>query len=178
MFLIQHELKDWANVALRRGYLAVVFCASDHCDDTETFLAAYPGYDWSVLMRRAWAASRCVDYLDQVPEADVNKIAIAGHSRYGKQSLLSTAFDERIAVAILSSTGSAGVNSARYLGDQNSGQSIEISTRSNPQWYHTGWRFFVGRENKLPADFNQLVALCAPRPCLLTGAINDLNMST
>ena len=56
--------------ALQRGYLCCVYAGSDSRDDTDTFVKAYPEYDWSRLTRRAWAAGRCIDYLETVPEAD------------------------------------------------------------------------------------------------------------
>jgi hypothetical protein len=34
-------------------------------------------------------------------------------------------------------------------------------------------RFFAGRENKLPVDQPELIACIAPRPCLISTALND-----
>jgi dienelactone hydrolase len=174
VFLTQASHRDWALIALRRGYLACVYAGADGVDDTDSFVAAYPGYDWSRLLRRAWAASRCIDYLAQVPQANQQQIAITGHSRNGKQSLIATAFDERIALVISSSSGAGGVLSARDFSEQHMGEGIELITRRFPDWFHPRWRFFVGREDKLPVDIPDLVALAAPRPCLLSIAVNDM----
>jgi len=173
VFMTQHNHREWALIALRRGYVGCVYAGADSRDDTDTFVAAYPGYDWSRLARRAWAASRCVDYLTTVPEADVQRIALTGHSRNGKQSLIASALDERIAVVISSSSGAGGAMTARFKSGQHFGESIELLTRVFPDWFHPRLRFFVGREHKLPVDMHELVALSAPRPCLLSIALND-----
>ncbi len=173
VFMTQPGLEPWAALAVTRGYLACVYAASDACDDTDSFLAAYPDADWSRLTRRAWAVSRCVDYLAQVAEADTHRIALAGHSRNGKQSLIAAALDERISVVISGSSGAGGAMSARYFSDAEQGESIEFLTRGFPEWFHPRFRFFAGREHKLPVDMHELVALVAPRACLLSVAHND-----
>ena len=165
VFVTQHFHRPWAQIALSRGYIACVYAGSDTLDDTDTFSAAYPGYDWSRITRRAWAGSRCVDYLQSEPLADRSKIAITGHSRNGKLSLIASALDERFAAVISSSSGSGGALSARTNTEQHFGEGIEFITRRFPDWFHPRWRFFVGREDKLPVDIPDLVALSAPRPC-------------
>ncbi len=173
VFMTQDNHRAWAMVALRRGYACVVYAGADSKDDTETFIDAYPDYDWSKLVRRAWAAGRCIDYLETVPEVNLEQIVLTGHSRNGKTSLMASALDERIAAVISSSSGAGGVLPTRYYSEQHFGEGIENITRSFPDWFHPRWRFFVGREHKLPVDLHELVALSAPRSCLLSIAYND-----
>lgn len=173
VFLTQEEVRDWAHVAVRRGYLACVYATADDRDDTDTFVAAYPDYDWGRLTRRAWATSRAIDYLTKLPEADTRRIALSGHSRYGKQSMIAAAMDERIKAVVSSSSGAGGVLSTRYFSESDYGESVQIITRSFPDWFTPRFRFFSGREDKLPIDFHELVALVAPRACLLSLALND-----
>ncbi len=173
VFMTQDNHRGWALIALRRGYIACVYAGADQRDDTDSFVAAYPEYDWSRLCRRGWAAGRCIDYLETLPEVNVRQIAIAGHSRNGKTSLMAAALDERIAVVISSSSGAGGTIPARICGMEHSAEDIESITRSFPEWFHPRWRFFSGREQKLPVDLPQLVAMSAPRPCLLSTAYND-----
>jgi pimeloyl-ACP methyl ester carboxylesterase len=160
-------------LAQRRGYVACAYAGSDATDDTDTFIAEYPGYDWSRLMRRAWAGSRVIDYLVTLPQVNPQQIAITGHSRNGKLAMMATAFDDRIALVISSSSGAGGVLSARYFSEQHFGEGIELITRVFPEWFHPRLRFFVGHEDKLPVALPDLVALAAPRPCLLSIALND-----
>jgi dienelactone hydrolase len=178
VFMTQSFHRDWALIALKRGYLACIYAGSDDKDDTDTFVAPYAEYDWSRITRRAWAASRCVDYLAGVPQADMSRIAITGHSRNGKLSMIASALDERFALVISSSSGAGGVLTARHFSEQHGGEGIELITRRFPDWFHPRWRFFVGREHKLPVDLHELVALSAPRPCLLSLALNDHVEST
>ena len=53
------------------------------------------------------------------------------------------------------------------------GEGIESTTRMFPRWFHPRLRFFAGREDRLPFDANLLVALIAPRACLMQYALND-----
>ena len=69
-------------------------------DDTDGIAERFPGYDWSRLARRAWAARRFVDYLATMPEADGDRIVVAGRSRNGKLALIASALDERFAAVI------------------------------------------------------------------------------
>ena len=173
VFITQDNHRGWALIALRRGYIACVYAGADQRDDTDSFTAAYPKYDWSRLCRRGWAAGRCIDYLTTLPEVNARQIAIAGHSRNGKTSLMAAALDERIAAVISSSSGTGGTIPSRACGSQDLAEDIESITRSFPEWFHPRWRFFSGREQKLPVDMPQLVAMSAPRPCLLSTACND-----
>ena len=173
VFMTQDNHRGWAQIALRRGYIACVYAGSDSRDDTDTFVEAWPDYDWSRLMRRGWAASRCLDYLETVPEANTAQSALTGHSRNGKTSLMGAALDERIAVVISSSSGVGGAVASRYCGEHHFSEGIEHITRRFPDWFHPRWRFFVGREHKVPVDLHHLIALAAPRACLLSVATND-----
>jgi pimeloyl-ACP methyl ester carboxylesterase len=173
VFISQDNHRAWGLIALRRGYIACIYAGSDSRDDTATFIEPYPEYDWSKLMRRGWAASRCIDYLETVPQAHLDQIALTGHSRNGKTSLMASAMDERISAVISSSSGAGGCNPTRTFSEQHMGEGPEFITRNFPDWFHPRFRFFTGREDKLPIDLHQLVALSAPRPCLIRTAVND-----
>jgi pimeloyl-ACP methyl ester carboxylesterase len=166
--------RAWAQVAVRRGYLGVVYAGSDGQDDAAPLAALYPQYDFALLPRRAWAGSIALDYVETLPEADVRHVGLTGHSRDGKQALIGAAFDERITAVIPSSTGVGGTLPYRLRGERNQGEGIESTTRSFPTWFHPRLRFFSGREDRLPVDGNLLVALVAPRSCLISYGINDL----
>ena len=158
----------WVPVAVARGYIGVIFMAADQQDDSDKYIEVYPDYDFSCLTRRAWAASRAVDYLYTLPEVDRKCIAISGHSRNGKMSLIAAAYDERITAAIPSSGNTGECNPWRYTTDPFATESIEQITSSFPQWFHPRIRFFAGREDKLPFDQNSFLSLVAPRSVLMT----------
>jgi dienelactone hydrolase len=173
VFLTQDNHRRWASVALSRGYLACVYAGADSRDDTGAWTNVWPECDWTKLTRRAWAASRCVDYLLTLPEVDGRQIALAGHSRNGKTSLIAAALDPRIGAVISSSSGAGGACPWRLFSESQFGEGIELITRQFPDWLHPRLRFFVGRENKLPFDQHELIACIAPRPCLISTALND-----
>ncbi|HEX72688.1 MAG TPA: hypothetical protein ENN65_05190, partial [Candidatus Hydrogenedentes bacterium] len=173
VFMTQDNHRGWAQIALRRGYIACVYAGADSRDDTDTFCEAWPEYDWSRLMRRGWAAGRCLDYLETVPEANAKQSALTGHSRNGKTSLMGAALDPRIAVVISSSSGVGGSMPSRYSGEHHFTEGIEHITRNFPEWFHPRWRFFIGREHKIPVGVHHFAALAAPRACLLSIATHD-----
>lgn len=173
VFLTQDNHRRWALVAVSRGYVGAVYAGADSRDDTGAWAEIWPGYDWSKLTRRAWAAGRCVDYLLTLPEVDGRRIALTGHSRNGKAALMAAALDERIAAVISSSSGAGGACTWRLFSEPQFGEGIELITRLAPDWFHPRLRFFVGREDKLPVDQHQLIACIAPRPVLLSTALND-----
>jgi predicted esterase len=173
VFITQDNHRSWALVALSRGYIGCVYAGADSRDDTAAWPALWPGYDWTKLTRRAWAASRCVDYLLNVPMVDKSRIALTGHSRNGKTALIAAALDPRITAVISSSSGAGGACSWRLFSEAQFGEGIELITRTFPDWLHPRLRFFAGREEKLPIDQPQLLACIAPRPCLISSALND-----
>ncbi|MEP7365927.1 MAG: alpha/beta hydrolase [Acidobacteriota bacterium] len=172
VFLTNHgRNRPWIYTAVRRGYIACVYHATDprygNGDDSDAWHDVYSEYDFSVLAKWAWAASRAVDYLVTLPEVDTSKIGLTGHSRNGKQALLAAAFDERIGAVIPSSGNSGESDPWRYTTDPFVNESIELLAGAQSHWFHPRLRFFVGREDKLPVDQNTLLALVAPRGLML-----------
>lgn len=173
VFMTQWNHRGWGEIAVRRGYIGVIYAGADSKDDTEAYASLYPEHDFTTLMRRAWGAMRAVDYLYSLPEVDKSKIAIAGHSRNGKQALMAAAFDERFTAVIPSSGGTAAENSFRFTDDRFDNESLDEISANFPHWLHPRLRFFHGREHKLPVDQNMLMSLIAPRGLLLSSAITE-----
>lgn len=162
-----------ANTLLQRGYVAVGYAASDFNDDTADLPALYPEYSFAKLPRRAWALKAVLDYLETVPQVNMDQVAVYGYSRDGKMATIATAIDERIDGVLAGSTGVGGTLPYRLAGERNHGESIESTTRMFPDWFHPRLRFFSGRDDRLPVDGNLLVALVAPRACLIHFNRND-----
>lgn len=173
VFISQWNHRGWAQIAVRRGYMGVVYAGADELDDTMHYQEVYPSYDWSALMTRAWGASRAVDYLYTLPQVDKAKIALTGHSRNAKLSLLAAAFDERFTAVISSSGGTGGEIPYRYTDETHENESIDYLNSIRPQWFHPRLRFYNGREHKLPIDQNSLMALIAPNALLLSSSIRE-----
>ena len=173
VFMTQWNHRGWAQIAVRRGYIGVIYAGADAKDDTHQYLELYPDHDWTTLMTRAWGAHRAVDYLYSLDEVDKSKIAITGHSRNGKQSLLAAAFDDRITAVISSSGGTGGEFPYRYTDDRHNNESIDFLASRRTHWLHPRLRFYRGREHKLPIDQNSLMALVAPNALLLSSSIRE-----
>jgi cephalosporin-C deacetylase-like acetyl esterase len=159
--------------ALARGYISAGFAGNDGQNDANAYVPLYPQYDFADLPRRAWSAQMLVDYLYTLPQVDKQHIAINGYSRDGKMALIAAGIDPRITAVIPGSTGVGGVMPWRLGSERGFGESIESTTRNFPTWFVPRLRFFSGREDRLPVDGNLLVALVAPRACLITYGNND-----
>lgn len=178
VFLTNHpRTRPWVATAVRRGYIGCIYYAADpmygNDDDSDRYVELYPDYDFPVLARWAWAAMRAVDYLYTLPEVDRQKIGLTGHSRNGKQALLAAAFDERIGAVIPSSGNTGECDPWRYTTDMFSNESIQLLTGAQPHWFSPRLRFFAGREDKLPVDQHTLMALVAPRGCMMYSAYSE-----
>lgn len=158
----------WTDVAVRRGYVGCLVAASDRQDDTEAFARLYPGYDFTCLARRAWGISRAIDYLVTLELVEQDQIALSDHSRGGKMSTWAAAFDERLTAVVGSSSVTGESLAWRHATDRYANETLEQITRNYPHWFHPRLRFFAGRENKLPVDMHEMVALVAPRAYMIT----------
>jgi hypothetical protein len=129
-----------------------------------------PGpHDWGTIAAWAWGLQRAVDYLVTDRDIDKDRIAVVGHSRNGKTALLAAAFDERIALAIPHQAGCGGTAPSRGK----VGESVKQINTSFPHWFNDEFTKFNEQVDRLPFDQHELIALVAPRPVLLTNAVED-----
>jgi dienelactone hydrolase len=169
---------SWVQAAVRRGYIGCRFTGTDpkygYPDDSEKYEDIWwPEYDFSTMMRWGWAASRAIDYLYTLDYVNRDHIALTGLSRNGKMALWAAAYDERIKAVVPISGCTGGENPYRYSSDKYNSETLEVLSRLRPHWMHPRLRFFVGRESKLPADQNSLMALVAPRGLMLSASITE-----
>ncbi|HOW71808.1 MAG TPA: alpha/beta fold hydrolase [Phycisphaerae bacterium] len=175
VFMTQSTHRRVGLIGLARGYLVCVYPGGDGNDQGDKFAEAYPKADWGRLTRRAWLASRVLDYLVTLPEVRKDQIALTGHSRNGKQTMIAAALDERFTAVVSSSSGTGGDSPFRFVSETAFEESVEFMSRQQgtADWFHPRIRMFTGREDKLPTDIHALAALIAPRFCLLSTACND-----
>jgi hypothetical protein len=118
--------------------------------------------DWGSLRAWAWGASRALDYFETDKAVDAKKVGIEGHSRYGKATLVTMAYDSRFAVAFVSSSGEGGAKIHR----RNAGELVEnVASSGEYHWMAGNFIKYAGplTPNDLPVDSHELIALCAPR---------------
>ncbi len=128
--------------------------------------------DWGALRAWAWGASRALDYFETDKSVDAKQVGVEGHSRYGKATIVAMAYDQRFAIAFVSSSGAGGVKLHR----RNWGELVEnVAGTSEYHWMAGNFLKYAGplTSNDLPVDSHQLVAVCAPRPVFISsGATN------
>ena len=124
--------------------------------------------DWGALKAWGWGASRFLDYLETDKAVDAKRVALEGHSRYGKATIVAMAYEPRFAVAFISSSGAGGAKIMR----RTYGELVEnVAASSEYHWMAGNFLKYAGplTANDLPVDAHQLVAMCAPRPVFISG---------
>ena len=169
-----------AEMILSRGYgIATIFPSEFAPDSRERGLAALAamseGMDgqkarWGAIAAWAWGFSLMVDALERDEGLAPAAYVTWGHSRYGKSALVAAAFDPRIDAVIAHQSGTGGAS----LNRRKKGESVGEITASYPHWFTSTYAEFVGREEEMPVDQHQLLALIAPRPVLLGNARRDV----
>ncbi len=118
---------------------------------------------WGVLRAWAWAINRTVDFLQTDPAINPHQIGVMGHSRDGKAALLALAYDPRIAVGYISSSGKGGADLYRRNYGENLGS---LASSDEFQWFDGKFLRYASpgyTANELPVDSDELIALVAPR---------------
>ncbi len=123
--------------------------------------------DWGALRAWVWGAGRGLDYLETDPAVDAKHVGIDGVSRYGKATLVTMAFDQRFAMALVGSSGKGGATLLR----RNFGEAVESLTGGEYYWMAGNFMKYGASEatfgsktpGDIPVDSNELIALCAPR---------------
>ncbi len=154
---------------VRRGYVTLApdcICFGDrkvpgsgHYGEAVPFYRRHP--DWSIMGKLVWDIGRAIDYLETLPFVDRDRIGSIGHSHGAYGTLFSSAFDKRISVAVASCGFTA--------------------LRSDPvpeRWSHLTALipkigFYIERVDEIPFDFHHVLAMSAPRPLLITAALDD-----
>lgn len=125
---------------------------------------------WGSLSAWGWAASKVLDYADSKLKLDPQRIAVVGHSRGGKTALWATAEDSRFTIAYSNESGCGGAALSR----RRFGETVARITSSFPHWFSENFSTYSGKEDGLPVDQHQLIALIAPRATYVASASGDL----
>jgi hypothetical protein len=127
--------------------------------------------DWGALRAWQWGVGRLIDYFEAHPESmvDAKKVGIEGLSRYGKAAIVTEAFEPRIAVGLIGSSGEGGVKLHRHI----YGEAVENLAGGEYYWMAGNFIKYGASDPMktaadLPVDSHELIALCAPRPCFIS----------
>ena len=147
---------DWG-AGLRKGIIGLVNKGQPRKPD-----------DWGTLRAWAWGASRAIDYFETDKDVDEKRIGIEGLSRYGKAAVVAMAFEPRIAIGFIGSSGAGGTKLLhRVFGEQ-----VEnLASSGEYHWFAGNFIKYAANpltQEDLPVDAHHLVALCAPRPVFIS----------
>lgn len=123
--------------------------------------------DWGALRAWAWGASRAIDYFETDPAVDATQVGIEGLSRYGKAALVAMAYEPRLAIGFIGSSGAGGAKILRRV----FGEQVEnLASSGEYHWFAGHFIKYAGplTANDLPVDAHQLIALVAPRPVFIS----------
>ncbi len=162
------------------GYNVLSFCYKDVSSDDGDFTNGLAGVvfkdgkrspkDCGKIGLWAWAAIRVLDYAVTLPEIDVDRISVVGHSRLGKTALLAGALDERFYCAFSNDSGCCGAALSR----KNTGETIEKIWNQFSYWFCEDFKRYVNKEEDLPFDQHFLLAANAPHRVYVASAKEDL----
>ncbi len=122
------------------------------------------GYQ-SGTMKAVWDNVRGLDYLETLPFVDAAAgFAAIGHSLGGHNAVYTAVFEPRLRVVV----SSCGLDSYLDYKDGN-------LAGWNQERYLPGMAAYLGRPEALPYDFDELLALLAPRRVFISAPLHDSN---
>jgi len=127
--------------------------------DTAPFYERHP--ERTVEGKNLWDHMRCIDLLQSLPEVDGTCIGAIGHSLGGRSTHYLSAFDDRVACAVVS----CGIcpHSTYYRLFRQRSAYDPLPTR----------RTFIEQHNRMPFEKHELMSLVAPQPLLVVTPAND-----
>ncbi len=128
---------------------------------------------WGALRAWAWGASQVLDFFETDPDIDETRVAIEGLSRYGKATIVALAYEPRISIGFIGSSGAGGTKILRRV----FGEQVEnLASPGEYHWFAPNFIKYAGPLTALdlPVDAHELIALCAPRPVFISVGSPDV----
>ena len=173
-YITTDVMRQFVQAGVALAWFNRVELASDSpaCVREGPVFARFPGAGFGALSVWAWAYSRVVDALMQVPGIDPVRIGIVGHSRGGKAALLAGATDTRIALTVANNSGVGGSASSWVLGTGS--ETLAGLAKQFPHWLAKDIQTTLASGGLAGLDQDLLLCAIAPRKLLITQALGDL----
>ncbi len=131
----------------------------------------------SGIMKGIFDNVRCIDFLQSRKDVDPERIGIIGHSLGGHTAMYTAAFESRIKVIVSSS----GWTLHRYYNNYN----VEMAKKFGSRLYGLSQKVYCPlaltkynlKIENFPFDFDELIAVLAPRPFFSNSPIHDANFN-
>jgi dienelactone hydrolase len=146
----------------KKGFAVFAFDQLGHgtrIHEARDFYKRYPR--WSMMGNMIEDTRAAIDALSALEEIDSSQIYLMGYALGGKVGLLTAAFDDRIKGLV----SVCGFDPLRLQTADKGTEGIRHYSHLHGLLPRLG--FFVGHEDRVPFDFDEVLALVAPKPVML-----------
>lgn len=167
-----------------RGYAAIAFWSGDISPDrqhgrTLGVFAAFEDVEkqyrdrsaWGMISAWAWGASRVMDWIETEPLLDAKRVAVVGHSRGGKTTLVAGVYDKRFAMACANDSGCSGAKLNHI--DLPKSEHVADILGTFQYWFCLDYTKRANAETAWRVDQHEFIALMAPRLVCIASATED-----
>jgi pimeloyl-ACP methyl ester carboxylesterase len=133
--------------------------------DARDFYERYPR--WSLMGKMVADTHAAIDAAAALDIVDASRIYVIGYGLGAKVGLLAAALDERVKAAATV----CGFDALRLASPSKGTEGIWHYSHLHGLMPKLG--FFIGHESRLPFDYDEVVALMAPRPALVVAPTLD-----
>jgi len=153
---------------VERGFAVLAFDQIGYGTRIEQGTRFYERYPrWSLLGKMVADTRAAIDALAALEIVDASRIYLSGYSLGGKVALFTAALDERV-------RGVAAVSAFTPLRLDGPGKGIEgIRQYSHLHGLLPRLGFFIGHEQRIPVDYDDVLSAIAPRPVLIFAPTHD-----